>query len=288
MTDSTTKHDEFYAGLTERNQGLIPAEWQKKLRSTRFVIAGCGSTGGACVMPLVRSGAERFVLMDPGSYELNNLNRQDATLAELGQNKARATAERILAINPYAHVAVFEDGVTSDIESRLVAEDVIIDAVDVTADSGVVAKLALHQAACKLKLKVVTAYDIAATQFLEMFDYQEIAEPLDGRIRGAPTSERVLKSLIPPLVLPREIFPELLARRREPDRGFPQLMMTSTLLGALIVPYLLQVLDGRPVRKKVRIDLYDVTRPLGVRWIEKARRNLALAPLWWRLRARAK
>src|SRR5207237_319692 len=76
-------HEAFYAELVARNRGLIDEGSQAHLRQTRFVVAGCGSTGGACVMPLVRSGAERFVLLDPGAYELNNLNRQDAGLDDV-------------------------------------------------------------------------------------------------------------------------------------------------------------------------------------------------------------
>src|SRR6202011_4417088 len=102
MSDAVADHVANHAELTARNRGLISDADQQRLSTTRFVIAGCGSTGGACIMPLVRSGAERFVLMDPGTYELNNLNRQDATLADLGANKATASARRIHAVNPFA------------------------------------------------------------------------------------------------------------------------------------------------------------------------------------------
>jgi hypothetical protein len=278
-------HESFYAALTDRNGALISAPWQDRLRTTRFVIAGCGSTGGACVMPLIRSGAEHLVLLDSGTYELDNLNRQDATLAELDTNKARATERRAHAVNPYAEIVVYEDGVSAaTIDERLKPGDVVIDAIDVTSDAGVRAKVALHEAACRLRLKALTAYDIAATQFVELFDYSKLAEPLGGRVRGPLTADRVLRALIPPRVLPREIFAELVERRRDPGRGFPQLAMTSTLLGALVVPYLLQVLDDRPVKRRLRVDLYDLTRPHGARWAEKLRRDVSLIALWWRLR----
>jgi hypothetical protein len=286
MTEATAlDHEAFYTALIERNTGLIPARWQGRLRTTRFVIAGCGSTGGACVMPLIRSGAERLVILDSGTYELNNLNRQDATLADLESNKARATERRGHAVNPFADIVVYEDGVTADtIALRLERGDVVIDAIDVTTDSGVRAKIALHEAACRLRLKVLTAYDIAATQFIELFDYSKVSKPLGGRIQEPPTANRVLRALIPPRALPRDIFGELIARRKDPSRGFPQLAMTSTLLGALVVPYLLRVLDGRPVKGRLRVDLYDLTRPTGARWGERLRRDLTLVVLWWRLR----
>jgi hypothetical protein len=249
------------------------------------VIAGCGSTGGACIMPLVRSGAERFLLLDPGRYDLNNLNRQDASLTDVGRNKAEAARARIVAVNPFASVTVDERGVEPlTVAAALQAGDLIIDAVDVTTQAGVDAKLALHAAACDRQLLTLTAYDIASTQYLELFDYRTERRPLAGRIRGTAAPDGFLRALIPPLAVPREIFAELLARHRDPDRSFPQLAMTSTLLGALIVPYVLRLLTGRPVRRRMRVDLYDLVRPVRQRTQERVRRISGLAALWWRLR----
>ena len=160
----------------------------------------------------------------------------------------------------------------------------MIDAVDVTADEGARAKLALHEAACGLRLIVLTAYDIATTQFVEVFDYRRIGRPLRGRVRPPVTSDRVLKSLVPPTALPREIFPVLRARKADPSLPFPQLAMTSTLLGALVVPYVARLLRGEPVRRQVRVDLNDVLRPSRHRWTERLRRIAAFPGLWWDLR----
>jgi molybdopterin-synthase adenylyltransferase len=275
----------FYGEFISRNRGLISDREQQLLRQTRFVIAGCGSTGGACVMPLLRSGAERFVLLDPGAYDVSNLNRQDATLAEVGKNKAAATRARLLEVNPFASIEAHERGVEVEtIGSVLMEGDLVIDAVDVTTQAGVDAKIALHRAACERLLRVVTAYDIAGTQYLELFDYHRERRPLGGRVRAEASPQQLLRALIPPLAVPREIFGELLLRRTDPERPFPQLAMTSTLLGALIVPYVLRLLTGRPVRRRLRADLYDLVRPADKRIGEGARRIVALAGLWWRLR----
>lgn len=279
------EHEAFYRELISRNSGLIRTEEQRALRETRFIIAGCGSTGGACVMPLARSGAEQFVLLDPGAYEVSNLNRQEATLAEVGKNKALATRSRLLAVNPFAAVEVHVEGVVAEgIGGLLRPADLVVDAVDVTTQDGVDAKLALHQAACQRRLRVITAYDIATTQYLEVFDYAGKRRALDGRVNRGDSPDRLLRALIPPLAVPREIFEELVRRQRDPERPFPQLAMTSLLLGSLIVPYVLRLLTGRPVRRRMRIDLYDLIRPEPQRVGETVRRIAALAPLWWRLR----
>jgi hypothetical protein len=156
--------------------------------------------------------------------------------------------------------------------------------VDVTTGDGVRAKVELHKAACQLRLKVLTAYDIAATQFVELFDYNEVREPFRGRVSEPITSDRVLRALVPPRALPREIFAELRARKSDSTRGFPQLAMTSTLFGAIAVAYLLRAIDGEPVARRVRIDLYDKTRPLGARLLERLRRDAGLIGLLWRMR----
>ncbi len=286
MPPEPEAHQAFYEELTSRNRGLISPDLQLALRNVRFVVAGCGSTGGAVLMPLVRTGAEKLVLLDPGEYELNNLNRQDASLADINRNKARACADRLLAVNPYCSIEVHEEGVEPVAISGILREgDLVFDAIDVTTQEGILAKLALHEAAVAKRLTVLTAYDIAATQFIEIFDYRRLRQPLAGRIKNpAAGPESVLRSLIPPLALPREIFAVLLERRRDSNLGFPQLAMTSTFLGALAVEIVLRLLAGKPVKRRIRVDLGDLARPSLRRAAGNVRTKLELAELWMKMR----
>jgi hypothetical protein len=87
-------------------------------------------------------------------------------------------------------------------------------------------------------------------------------------------------------VLPRRIFGELRRRLDEPERPLPQLIMTSTLLGALVVPYLLRVALERPVRGSFWLDLEEPLRPAHDRALEHARRWVGLLRLWLALRNR--
>jgi hypothetical protein len=237
-------------------------------------------------MPLVRTGAENLVLLDPGEYELNNLNRQDASLADINRNKARASADRLLAVNPHCSIEVHEEGVEpATIASILREGDIVVDAIDVTTQEGISAKLALHGTAVTKRLTVLTAYDIAATQFIEIFDYRRVREPLAGRVKQPSAGpEAVLRALIPPLALPREIFAVLLERRRDSNLGFPQLAMTSTFLGALAVEIFLRLLDGKPVKRRIRVDLGDLVRPPLRRAAGNVRTKLELADLWMKMR----
>ncbi|MDQ6876718.1 MAG: hypothetical protein M3082_03265 [Candidatus Dormibacteraeota bacterium] len=154
-----------------------------------------------------------------------------------------------------------------------------------TTAEGISAKLALHDAALSKRLTVLTAYDIAATQFIEIFDYRRVRAPLAGRVKNpAGGPEAVLRSLIPPLALPREIFAVLLERKRDPNLGFPQLAMTSTFLGALAVEIVLRLLAGKPVKRQIRVDLGDLVRPAFRRAAGGVRTRLELVDLWVKMR----
>lgn len=250
--------DEFYAALTSRNRGLILPEAQERLRQAKFVILGCGSTGGGVLDPLVRTGATRFILADPGTYDLGNLNRQQATIDDLGRNKAEVHAERMRVVNPHIDVSVHCDGVTEMNASELLAgADLVLDAVDVTTASGLAAKRAVHLHAHAARLPVVCAYDIAGTQFIALYDYRRPdLQPLiaDGQ---SPS----LADLVPAPVVPVEMYPDLIARSADPDMPFPQLAMTSALLGAVFPQLAMEILAGRKVRSRIVVDLPRIVRP---------------------------
>jgi len=274
-----------HAERTVRNVGPHTAHEQELLRRTRFVVAGCGSTGGAVIAPLARAGARHLVLLDPGSYELNNLNRQDAFREDLGRNKAEVQAERLHAIDPFCRVEVHPEGALPDaLPSLLQGGDLVIDAIDVTTAEGIRAKRALHDSACAVRLPVVTAYDIATTQLVELFDYRALREPFAGRVAPVLDGDRLVRALVPPVALPRRIFDGVVGRRADPSRPFPQLAMTSTLLGALIVPFILRILSGKRVRSPLRVDLDELVTPRPQAFALRMRTLASLPLLWWRMR----
>ena len=70
MTTVTTSHatpEAFYADLTTRNRGFVSDAAQDRLGQLTVLVAGCGSTGGAAVEPLVRLGVQHFLLAEPGA-----------------------------------------------------------------------------------------------------------------------------------------------------------------------------------------------------------------------------
>lgn len=257
---------EFLSEFRLRNRGLITAADQAALSDARFLVAGCGSTGGATVEPLVRAGAMHLKLVEPGRYELHNLNRQRATIEAIGENKAAWLAKSVRAINPYVDAEVDESGITPENAAEMTARaDIIIDAIDVTSMEGLNAKCALHEAAAAARRPVISAYDLAYRQYVSIFDYRRERAPLRGKlkaVRDARTPTDALGRLIPFWVIPYELLEEIERLQEEPDASISQLGCAADLFGALVVPLVLELLGNRPVKHSYVVDLKDASLPL--------------------------
>jgi ThiF family len=258
--------EEFYAGLVERNVGFIAPASQQRLARATVLVAGCGSTGGASVEPLLRLGVRHLVLADVGLYELNNLNRQNAYIAELGQNKAVACARRAVLINPHATVTSKVEGITEFNVAGLVRSvDVVIDGVDVTTREGWRAKFWTHQAAAAAGVPVITGYDMAGSQYIRFYGYKKNSRPFSGRLDSADIDARnslqLLRKVLPLRYIPLEMLEEARRNIHHPERRVPQLVYASMLFGALASRMVLDLLDGRPVRRHTCVDVHRAVAP---------------------------
>jgi tRNA threonylcarbamoyladenosine dehydratase len=271
-----------YREMTRRNQPSLSLAEQSALRAVRILVAGCGSIGGATVVPLVRLGVECFVLCEPGDYELNNLNRQAADLGDIGRNKAEVQASRARAINPEAELLVEPDGVTDDNVDWLVGTaDLVIDGVDVTEPAGIAAKRALHQEAWRQRRLVISGLDLGGTQVVYAFDYRDgRTRPLNGRLEGAPADIGALDfltRLVSPLDVPRELLAYSEAMIRGQAGSPPQLAPTADQFGVLAAWMVLDFAAGRPVRKRVKVAIPDLVMPRSRRVANEAARIVELA-----------
>ncbi|WP_157937141.1 HesA/MoeB/ThiF family protein [Geodermatophilus chilensis] len=262
----TATSPDLYDELTCRNRGFIPAASQQRLRDATVLVAGCGSTGGAVVEPLTRLGVQSFLLADNGTYELNNLNRQSATQADIGRNKAEVCARHVVEINPQARTRVATDGIQPGTVSAMVAAcDVVVDGVDVTEPAGWRAKYALHEAAAALGRPVVSGYDMAGTQYVRFHDYRRGGAPFDGAVTAAQVASdstwRLLRQVVPLRVVPVEMLESARSAVAGGEESVSQLVYTSMLFGALASRMVVDVLDGRPVRRHTVVDVHAAVRP---------------------------
>lgn len=258
--------EDLYAELTLRNRGLIGNAEQMTLRRATLLIAGCGAIGGATIEPLVRAGAENFILAEPGTYDYNNANRQNMRIQDVGKNKAVAFAEKMPDINPFATFEVHTDGVTEDNVADLVSRaDLIIDGVDVTEPPALLAKFALHREAKKFRKPVIGGYDIAGTQWMPFYDYRKSGQKLlDGRISEQDLPDLTpldfLSRLISPLKIPIEMVPEIERQLKGQSVFMPQLGYTALQFGVLVVRMAFDVLMERSVKRSVLIDVPNEIR----------------------------
>jgi len=273
---------DHYREMTRRNQPSLSRQEQDALRAVRVLVAGCGSIGGATVVPLVRLGVERFLLCEPGEYELNNLNRQAADMSDIGRNKAEVQASRARAINPHAEVLVEADGVTADNVDWLVGTtDLVIDGVDVTEPAGIAAKRALHDEAWRQRRLVISGLDLGGTQVVYAFDYRNgRTRPLDGRLDGVPgavTPLEFLSRLVRPLDVPREMLSYSEAMIRGKAGSPPQLAPAAEQFGVLAAWMVLDFAAGRPLRRRVKVAIPNLVMPRGRRVMSEASRLVELA-----------
>lgn len=116
---------------TNRNQDLITAAEQQQLQDAAVAIAGL-SVGSGIAMALTHSGiGGRLHLADFDLLETPNLNRVQAGLADIGLPKAQITAHRIWAVDPYAQLQLFPDGLsTANLDQFLEGVAVAFDEID--------------------------------------------------------------------------------------------------------------------------------------------------------------
>lgn len=125
-----------------RTELLVGKEALSKLSKSKVAIFGIGGVGSFVVEGLARAGVGNFMLVDHDTVCPSNINRQLlATTKTIGRPKVEVMRERILEINPNAHVTVYCEFYLPGSSDKLIQDDYdyIVDAVDtVTAKIDIV------------------------------------------------------------------------------------------------------------------------------------------------------
>lgn len=87
--------------IFSRNTGII--ETSSLLKSCA-VVSGCGSVGSLVALELTRAGVGKFLLIDNDVLAYHNLCRHQCGIIDVGRFKTDALKDRILDINPNAHI----------------------------------------------------------------------------------------------------------------------------------------------------------------------------------------
>ncbi|BCW38505.1 hypothetical protein StoSoilB3_00400 [Arthrobacter sp. StoSoilB3] len=276
--------DEFYKVLTSRNTGIVSEADQQSVVQARILIAGCGSIGGAAVEPLIRFGFQRLVLADPGMYELNNLNRQNATVGDLGRNKAAVAAERARAINPHADIQIIEEGVQEGTVDELLHDvALIIDGVDITTRGGLAAKGLLHERARAARLPLFTGWDMSGAQYVRVYDYRRGLRIFDGQVTREQMETlpmwNLLARLVPARRAPRDLIRLVHASGGQEGFAFPQLVHAADQFGALATGLAFRIVTGQPVAHHIAVNIHAVASPWRQRLVESVMQPVAAGRL---------
>lgn len=100
--------DDLYAIRVARH-GLAATE---KLAAAKVGIAGLGGLGSHIAMALARMGIGHLVLADFDRVDLSNIQRQNYTLAQVGELKTEATATNLRAVHPDIQLDLYPDRLT--------------------------------------------------------------------------------------------------------------------------------------------------------------------------------
>ena len=256
-----------YQDLTLRNRGYIAPELQEKIRSTRLLVAGCG-LGSVAAEVAVRTGFERFVLVDGDDIAAHNLNRQSYAAADIGRPKVEALAERLRAVNPGAQVETLKSWVNAGNAADLTGRaGLVLDTIDFLDLPAIVE---LHDAARRRGLTVVSAFSAGWGAVAAVFSPKSATLrslcglPEEGSVEGASYPQAFGRLLAG---MAGSLPPEFVAVTRETLKGMadgrpcpaPQLAAGAFCTASLMVTLAVSVLAGRKVAEAPRMVLADTS-----------------------------
>ena len=120
-------------GIFQRTELLFGSGKMKVIAQKKVIIFGIGGVGSWCAESLIRTGIMHLTLVDSDLVCITNINRQlHATTLTVGEVKTEALKNRLLEINPSAHIQtiqrIYESETSGSFE--LDSYDYIIDAID--------------------------------------------------------------------------------------------------------------------------------------------------------------
>lgn len=186
-----------------------------RIAAAPIIIFGVGGVGSWCAEALVRSGAGNLTIVDADRVAASNINRQAmATVRTVGRVKVEAMAERLLEVNPGAHVRAMEVRYGADTAGlfNLDEYDYIVDAIDSLGD-----KALLIENACRSRGRLFSSMGAALKGDPTMVRVAEF-----WKVEGCPLAAALRRRFRKSGVLPAKRFecvfsPERLGNLGEGD-----------------------------------------------------------------------
>jgi hypothetical protein len=180
----------FITLRTARNLHKIRLEEQLQLRNKKVGVIGL-SVGQSVVLPLVMEricGEVRIADFDV--IELNNLNRIEAGVSDIGLGKANVTARRIAELDPYFPIKVFSEGITAHNIENFLFDGGKLDLVVEECDNGLV-KLLTRMLCRKHGIPVVMETSDRGLLDVERYDLEPTRPLLHGMLSESDYSDQL-------------------------------------------------------------------------------------------------
>ncbi|MBN1599222.1 MAG: ThiF family adenylyltransferase [Bacteroidales bacterium] len=147
----------FYETITSRNLGLIDEEEQEKIRKSKVAICGLGGIGSPLSEMLLRLGVGNFNILDHGTFEPTNSNRQIYSYTDTdGLRKTDVTEQYFKKVNPDVMVKKFTKLTDENVEEFIKDANMVILAVDAMSPI-----LLLSRAARKNSVPLIEGWALA-------------------------------------------------------------------------------------------------------------------------------
>ena len=193
----------------------------------KVILFGIGGVGSWCAETLVRTGVTDLTVVDSDTVEASNLNRQLVALhSTLGRPKVEVMRQRLLDINPDAHITALQmryDATTVD-EFDFNQYDVVIDAIDSLDD-----KLLLIQRATESSARFLSSMGAARRR-----DPGQVAVAEFWQVKGCPLARALRNRIKKEKLFPKKKF--LCVYSAEP--AFPGSPVVPDIPGSPDIPRL--------------------------------------------------
>ena len=181
----------------QRLKLLIGDENFSKLNAATVAVFGIGGVGSFTAEALARSGIGHLVLVDKDFIDATNINRQlHALMSTIGRSKVEVMRERILDINPVAHVDAIQKFLLPDVNVAdffVCKFDYVVDAID-----NLTAKIFLVEECNRRGVKIISSMGAGnkfdPTRFKVGDIFQTSVDPV-AKILRKKLRERGIKNL---------------------------------------------------------------------------------------------
>ncbi len=105
---------------------------QEKLRAAKVLVIGSGGLGSPLLLYLAAAGVGHIGIVDFDVVDDSNLQRQVLfTVEDVGESKAKTAKRRLLALNPFIAIKVFDTALTKENALDIIKDyDVVADGTD--------------------------------------------------------------------------------------------------------------------------------------------------------------